>query len=102
MFFFIFFKNFLKNYCVERAGAGGYLLLGGVGYFRWWNSQKSTLKGIFNVIFRVFCDIFVLKHIKCLIYINKTNYFYTILPYFMLIFALFHPLLPYPTTLKRP
>ena len=30
---FYFFKNFLKNYCVERAGAGGYLLLGGYGVF---------------------------------------------------------------------
>lgn len=87
---------------MERAGAGGLLLLGGVGYFIRLNSQKSTLKGIFNVIFRVFYDIFVLKHIKCLLYNNKTNYFYAILPYFMLIFALFHPLLPYSTTLKRP
>lgn len=38
MFFLFFLKNFLKNYCVERAGAGGYLLLGGMGYFVRWNT----------------------------------------------------------------
>ena len=92
--FFIFFKNFLKNYCVERAGAGGLLLLGGMGYFRCCNSQKSALNSIFNVIFHVFRYIFVVEHTKSQVYNNKTNYFYAIFPYFILIFALFYPLSP--------
>ena len=36
--FFIFLKIFLKNYCEERAGAGGFCWLGGVGYFTRWNT----------------------------------------------------------------
>ena len=82
---------------MERAGAGGLLLLGGMGYFRCCNSQKSALNSIFNVIFHVFRYIFVVEHTKSLLYYYKTNYFYAILPYFILIFALFRHLHPYPT-----
>lgn len=75
MEFLIFLKNFLKNYCGEQAGAGGCCWLGGVGYFSRWNSQKSTLKSIFSVIFRVFQCVFVLYSAFCLLYLYKTNYF---------------------------